>query len=347
MSAAGHVVRDLVPADHSRWDAFVHAHPRGTFFHLSGWQEAVTRGFGHQCLYLLTERAGEIRGVLPLVWIRSRLFGHALVSVGFGVGGGPLALDAAAENSLLDAAEARAGALGARHIELRGPPPERPGWVASTGLYYGFRKPLDPDPERNLASLRRKQRAMVRKALGLGLRSELDDDTSRLWKIYAASVHRLGTPVFGRRWFAALKAAFGPNCEILTILRDATPIASVMSFYFKDQVLPYYGGSLPVGRELAANDIMYHEVMRRAVTVHGSRLFDFGRSKAGTGAFEFKRHWGFEPTPLTYGFWLPRGGPLPAINPLNPKYRVFVDLWRRQPLWLSKVIGPAIARDLG
>jgi hypothetical protein len=87
--------------------------------------------------------------------------------------------------------------------------------------------------------------------------------------------------------------------------------------------------------------------MRHAVARRGARRFDFGRSKAGTGAFDFKRHWGFEPEPLTYGFWLPDGGSPPEINPLNPKYRLFVELWKRQPLWLSKLAGPLIARQLG
>lgn len=340
-------VRNLALADRIRWDAFVRTHPHGTFFHLSGWQEAVRQGFGHDCPYLLAERAGEIRGVLPLVRIRSPIFGHALISTGFGVAGGPLALDMEAETALLVAAEQRAAMLGAKNIELRSPPPDRPGWVAAARLYYGFKKPLDSDPEQNLANLRRKQRAMVRRGLSLGLRPELDEGVERLWNIYAASVHRLGTPVFGCRWFQALRQAFGEDCEVLTIVKDGTPVASVMSFYFKDQVLPYYGGSLPVGRALAANDVMYFEVMRRAVAERGVRLFDFGRSKAGTGAFDFKRHWGFEPIPLTYGFWLPQGGPLPERNPLNPKLKLLVQLWQRQPLWLSKQLGPLLARDLG
>ena len=346
-SASAPTVALLHDQDAPAWDHFVHAHPAGTFFHLAGWRDVMRRAFGHAGPFLLARRGGTITGVLPLVEIRSRLFGHALIGTAFCVGGGVLAADDESATLLLDAAERTARERGAGRIELRSPPPDRPGWVAASGLYFGFRKPLDPDPERNYAALRRKQRAVIRKGLDAGLKPELDDNVDRLHAVYAASVHRLGTPVFAKRYFTELQRTFGEDCEILTIVKGARAVASVMSFYFRDEVLPYYGGTLPEGRSIAASDVMYHELMRHAVARRGARRFDFGRSKAGTGAFDFKRHWGFTPEPLTYGFWLPDGGSPPEINPLNPKYRLFVELWKRQPLWLSKLAGPLIARQLG
>ena len=189
--------------------------------------------------------------MLPLVEIRSRLFGHALIATAFCVGGGVLAADDESATLLLDAAERTARERGAGRIELRSPPPDRPGWVAACDLYFGFRKPLDPDPERNYAALPRKQRAVIRKGLDAGLEPELDDNVDRLHAVYAASVHRLGTPVFAKRYFTELQRTFGEDCEILTIVQGGRAVASVLSFYFRDEVLPYYGGTLPEGRSIA------------------------------------------------------------------------------------------------
>ncbi|MDX6749967.1 FemAB family PEP-CTERM system-associated protein [Geminicoccaceae bacterium 1502E] len=339
-------IRPMREDDRQRWDAFVEAHPQGRPFHLSAWRQAVQQGLGHDCPWLLAERDGAIRGVLPLVRVKSPLFGHALISTGFAVEGGPLAVDAETVELLVAAAEAPDMRRGAR-LELRSAPPERAGWTAREGLYYGFRKPLDPDPERNLQQIRRKQRAVIRKGLAMGLQAAIDPGIERFFAIYAASVHRLGTPVFPKRWFAALARAFNERCEVLTVVQGGHPLASVMSLYWRGEVLPYYGGSLPEGRALAASDVMYAELMRHAVAVRGASLFDFGRSKAGTGAFDFKRHWGFMPEPLVYGFWSADGAPPPEINPLNPRYAAFVAVWKRLPLPLTKILGPPIARQLG
>jgi hypothetical protein len=91
---------------------------------------------------------------------------------------------------------------------------------------------------------------------------------------------------------------------------------------------------------------MYWDVMRRAC-LRGITCFDFGRSKIGTGSFAFKKNWGFAPEALTYGYHLRRLAAVPEINPLNPKYRAFVALWKRLPLGVSKLVGPWIARSLG
>ncbi len=132
----------------------------------------------------------------------------------------------------------------------------------------------------------------------------------------------------------------------LTIVHDGVPVASVMSFYFRDEVLPYYGGGTGEARRHAANDFLYWDLMRRACE-RGIRVFDFGRSKRDVGSFRFKKHWGFEPEPLAYEIRLVRATDVPDVNPLNPKYRMFVESWKRLPLPLSRLLGPPLARNLG
>ena len=223
--------------------------------------------------------------------------------------------------------------------------PQQSDW-AKSDLYVTFKKGIDPDVERNLLEIPRKQRAMVRKGIKAGLKGDLDEGVERLFAAYSDSVHRLGTPVFSKRYFQVLREVFGNDCEVLTISQNGQLVASVMSFYFRDEVLPYYGGGTAAAREVAGNDFMYWDLMRRACE-RGIRVFDYGRSKRGTGSFDFKKNWGFEPQPLHYEYLLVKGRRVPERNPLNPKYSLFIKLWQRMPLSFANFIGPHIVKSLG
>jgi FemAB-related protein (PEP-CTERM system-associated) len=329
----------------ARWDAFVEACPTATFFHRAGWKTAIERSFGHRGHFLYAEADGQIRGVLPLVHVHSRLFGNALISNAFCVYGGVASETGGAQRALDARALELAHSLGVDYLEYRSRSPVHADWACNADLYATFRKQISQDPEENLRAIPRKQRAMVRKGIKAGLKSEQDADVDRLYRLYAESVRNLGTPVLAKKYFRNLKQVFGDACEVLTVTREGTPLGSVMSFYFRDEVLPYYGGGSAAARDVAANDFMYWELMRRAGG-RGYRIFDFGRSKRGTGSFAFKTHWGFEPRPLHYEYKLLRANEMPAINPLNPKYRAFIALWRRLPLAVANLVGPLIARDL-
>jgi FemAB-related protein (PEP-CTERM system-associated) len=338
--------RPLDDAGERAWDAFVAAHPDGTFFHRSAWRRVVERAFGHRTHYLMAERDGSVTGVLPLGHVRTALFGSSLISVPFCVYGGPLAADRESFAALVAAAAALMEPARASALEFRflTPPPEE--WPARSDLYVTFRKPIADDDETNLKSIPRKQRAMVRKGIERGLTSTADQDVDLLHRIYAESVRNLGTPVFSRRYFRILAETFRDCMDVVTIRDGAAPVASVMNFYWRDAVLPYYGGGTAAARDCHANDFMYWDVMRRAAA-RGYGLFDFGRSKTGTGAFAFKKNWGFAPTPLHYRFRLAPGATIPDHNPLNPKYRLFIAAWKKLPLVVANVLGPPIVRGLG
>lgn len=344
MSIAVHRLADAEQA--RRWDDFVLACEEATFFHLSGWKEVVERSYKHRCVFLFAEENGEVRGVLPLVHINSPFFGNALVSNAFCVIGGPAAVTVAARMALDAEAVRLAEELGVDHLEYRLAAPVHDDWACNADLYVNFAKVLDPEPEKNLLAIPRKQRAVVRKGLKAGLTAEIDPTVDRFFRLYSESVRNHGTPVHSKRYFASLKAVFGDRCEIVTVLEGATPVSTVMNFYFKETVLAYYGGGAPRAREVAAFDFMYWDIMRRGCE-SGVRIFDYGRSKRNTGSFDFKKNWGFTPQPLYYEYKLLRRKDVPHVNPLNPKYRLFISLWRRLPLGIANTFGPLLARQLG
>jgi FemAB-related protein (PEP-CTERM system-associated) len=328
-----------------RWNRFVLAHPEGTFFHRAEWSQVLKRAFGHRSHYLYAERGGEIRGVLPLAEVKSALFGHSLVSTPFCVYGGILATDSEAHSALERKACALARELNVNYLEMRNRKRSHTNWP-SKDLYVTFRRPIDVESEKNMLAIPRKQRAMVRKGIQKNLTAEIDVDTDRLYAIYSESLRNLGTPVFSRSYLHTLKDVFGKDCEVLTVLSGGEPVASVMSFYFRGEVLPYYGGSVLAARAVAGNDFMYWQVMERAREL-GCKLFDFGRSKRETGSFDFKTHWGFEPEPLCYEYFLVKAPQVPDLSPKNPKYERMISLWRKLPVPLTRLIGPPVARFLG
>lgn len=336
----------LEDADEAAWDAFVLAQPQATFFHRAGWRRVIRQTYGHGTPFLLARGGGAIRGVLPLVHVRSRLFGDALVSTGFCVQGGILAADGMAATALAAAADAMGRERRVAYVELRGDEQELPGWRVKEGVYAGFRRALPAGEAENLQAIPRKKRADLRKALASRLTVETGVAPALFWPIYAESLRNLGTPVFPARLIAALQQEFGAAVEISLVRgADAQPLAALVSFYFKDQVLPYYGGALPAARPVHAYDLLYWSLMRRAVA-QGARIFDFGRSKLGTGAYDYKRYWGFAPEPLRYRYRLIGAREVPNVNPLNPRYRLMVEAWRRLPLPVANRLGPWLARHL-
>ena len=255
-------VRPFRAGDESRWDQFVWAHPRGTFFHLSGWKRVIERAFGHRTYYLIAERGPVVTGVLPLTHVKSLLFGSSLISNAFGVHGGPIAENTETLCKLEAEAVRLMDAIAVPVLELRDFSASRANWPSKKDLYVSFRKSLDPSVEHNLKSIPRKQRAMIRKGMRNKLRSEIDDSVERLYRVYAESVHNLGTPVFSKSYFRILREEFSTCSDIVTVTCGGQAVASVLNFYFRDEVLPFYGGGVRAARALAANDFLYWEVLR-------------------------------------------------------------------------------------
>jgi FemAB-related protein (PEP-CTERM system-associated) len=328
-----------------RIDGFVTAQG-GSLFHRPAWLLAVARGAGQAAHGLIAERGGTIRGWLPLSEVHSPVFGRMLASSGFAVEGGILAAGDDTAQALGIAAQELAQRLSCTTVELRGGAIP-PGWAARTDSHCGFVQALAADDEGQLATIPRKQRAEVRKGLAQDLTVSVGrgpEDRAAHYGVYAASVRNLGTPVFPRALFEAAFDAL--DSDILTIRHQGAPVASVLSFYHQGAVMPYWGGGTWQARHLRANDRMYFELMLHARR-RGCDRFDFGRSKTDSGAYHFKRNWGFTPQPMAYCNWTVPGAAQRDADPTSARHAARIALWKRLPLPLANRIGPLIARGLG
>ena len=353
------VIKSYSESNRQEWDRFVLGAPSASFFHLTSWKEAVEKVFGHKAHYIMAMRGDEIRGVLPLFEVKSRLFGHALTSVPFGVYGGISALDEQAFAMLEGSAQTLARAIGVDYLELRcdtmpaagvGAEAEAKqapgaGW-SSKDLYVTFRRPIYETHEKNMEAIPRKQRRMVRQGQKLELTSRAGhlEDLQEFYSIYARNVRDLGSPVFPLKFFRTLMEEF-KDSFILSVWKGEKMVAGVLTFVFRDTVMPYYGGGLREYFEYAVNDFMYWERMKWGCE-NGYKVFDFGRSKKETGAFHFKRHWGFEPTDLDYRFYLVNARQMPNVSPVNPKYSLMINVWKKLPFPVANWLGPKLVRGI-
>ena len=338
------------PGQANAADAFVRDRADGTPFHRPGWLKAIERATGNRALMLAAVApSGRIVGLLPLTHMRSLLFGQALVSAGFAVDGGILADDPRVIQALARAARDHAEGLKIGSIELRGGMPPSSDWNTHCGGHVGFIRPIASDDEAELLAIPRKHRAELRKALAnnaLCVETGRSPDLLRgHYRVYAASVRNLGTPVFPARLFREVLDHFGEDADILVVREGDRPVSAVLSLYHHGKVMPFWGGGVANARRLRSNELMYYRLMGHA-RAKGMTLFDFGRSKAGSGQAAWKKSFGFNPAPLTYHSWSATGKGR-DINPLSPQYQRGVELWKKLPLPVANLIGPFIARGLG
>ncbi len=336
-------VQELRSGDEGAWDEFVLKSPAGTVFHLSAWMRASQRILGRKCFGFVARRDRQITGVFPVALVRSRLFGDCMVSLPLTVYGGICANDIESHTALLAAGAGLADRHGVKYLEMRNRADVFPTDLPRRDLYVTFTQYLSPGPEKLMQGLPRDTRYAVRKSMKAGLEWTEDLSTDEFYEIYARSVHRLGTPVFSRSLFHFLRSEFGKQARIFGVRKGNTAIAGVLCFYFRDQVLPYYGGALSEYYRDSPNNFMYWNLIAQSCK-EGIREFDFGRSKQGTGSFQFKSAWSMQVTELPYRYHLVRAKEVPRMSPVDKKFQLPVAAWKRMPYPWTKVLGPLATR---
>ncbi len=342
-------IKQLFPEKFSVWDDYVKSHKKGSFFHLSGWYTVIQKSFNHACYFLYIEKKGEILGVLPLVEVKSHLFGHALISTPFCVYGGALADTDELIRLLEKEACHLADTLSVDYLELRYQD-QQDNTLLLKQMHSTFGCELAENNDKILAVIKKKQRAVIRHSLKNELTFSLQKGKDQLecfYQLLSTSYRNLGTPIFSKAYFENIVDVFGDDVDIALITDKNKQVSStVMNFYYNEKVLPYYGGGNESARGLKSADFMYYQVMCNA-SERGYRWYDFGRSKNDSGPYKYKKNWGMEPKSLYYYYYLVNAKELPNLSPNNPKYKDFISLWQKLPLKLSQFLGPFLSKYLG
>lgn len=333
--------------DQSTWDAFVDRHPHATSYHLYRWKQVIEESFGHRTHYLAAlDGGGTVRGVLPLVHMKSALFGNFLVSVPFVNYGGLLCASDGARDRLLHAAEALRREVAAQHVELR--------HLASgvAGLPSKEHKvtmvlPLEGSEEAQWSGFNAKLRNQVRKAEKGGLTFHMGgiELLDAFYRVFSRNMRDLGTPVYGKHFFRSVLAALPERTRIAAVSSEGRVIAAGILYWYRGAMEMPWASSIADYKPLCPNNLLYWEAIRFAIG-NGCRTFDFGRSTPHEGTYNFKKQWGAEPVQLYWQYLLEKGGALPELNNKNPKYEMAIKLWRKLPVAVTTFAGPHIVRSI-
>lgn len=333
----------LSEGQNGEWDRFVLGHPRGGPFHLIAWKKSIEETFGYRPLYVMAAEGARIRAVLPLFLVRNPLIGKALISSPFAVYGGLLCDSEESRAAVRGYVEELSRYLAVDYVELRNAHEEQCLGFERVSRYVTFEQQVGPDEQVILQSIPRKTRRMVRIALEKSFEMRATTDSAIFEDLYSKNLRRLGTPCFPRRHFARLRANYAGMLDFREVWLEGKAVAAVMSLYYMDRVLPYYGASDPEVNYAAPNNFMYFDLMRQAGE-NGYRRFDFGRSKKGSGSYDFKSHWGMVERELPYEILPVRRKSIPNFSPANAAFRLPIEIWRRLPLWLTRMLGPFLIR---
>lgn len=332
--------------DAREWDAFVAAHSDGTVDHLWGWRDVIASALGHESEYLVARRDGAIAGVLPLVLVRSRLFGRSVVSLPFLNYGGMLAADPDAASALVDAARETAIRFRASHVELRHRQRQCPD-LPCRRHKLAMTMALPGTADALWTSLDRKVRNQVRKAQkeALDVVSGGADLVHDFYDVFARNMRDLGTPVYPRALFEQTLRAFPDRARIFVVRHQGRPAAAGIGIALRDTVLNPWASSIRELRRLNPNMLLYWSMLEWAIE-RGAATFDFGRSSPESGTHQFKLQWGATEAPLCWEYLLLSRAEAPDQGPTNPKFQRAIRAWQSLPLAIANVVGPRVARHL-
>src|SRR5262245_6599476 len=333
--------------DSIAWDRYVLNHATASGYQLTGWRRVVQKAFGHRTLYLMVrDEHGQVGGVLPLVFVSSRLFGRFLVSMPFVNYGGVLTERFEAQQALLEAAVSRANTLGATHVELRHERQLDLDWPSKQHK-VSMRLDLPREAEALWKRFPSKLRSQIRRALReqLTVRLEGIELLDDFYRVFARNMRDLGTPVYGRRFFKAILEEFPKDARICVIYLGRQPVAAGFLYGFKNTLeIPWASSDRRYNR-FSPNMLLYHAALEYACR-EGFTTFDFGRSTPGSGTFRFKEQWGARPVPLYWYRWSRDGRPDPDVSPQNSKYARLIRAWKTLPVPLARLLGPLIVRNI-
>lgn len=340
-------ILELKNTNNERWNHFVAQHDNGTIYHLHEWRKLIQELFGHETYYFYTETdSGEITGALPLIRLKSRLFGDYMVSMPYVNYGSAIGDSRETEKALMHHASKLGNDLGISHIEFRDVHEESQFRSVRTDKVAMI---LDlPDEEEILwQSLGSKRRAQIKRPLRENPQVthggvELLDD---FYTVFSTNMRDLGTPVYPKLFFGKILDAFPANCHLVIIRHNNKPVCAGFLLAYKKTIEIPWASSLQEVNPLGMNMLLYWEVIKYAISA-GYQHFDFGRSTIDSGTYRFKKQWGAQMKQLYWHYWLSDGQELPQLSPSNTKYKFAIAAWKKMPVFMTKFIGPGIVKNL-
>lgn len=339
-------ISELTTEYEAAWSQFVSDHPDATIAHEIGWREVIRDSLGHRPIYLTASEGPRITGILPLFLVKTWWQSRYMVSLPWIDYGGVCASDNESERLLLKRACEITRQHKAEFMELRSVDSSPISDLEVSEKKVTFLLELDKDPEIVWKGFNAKLRNQVRKADKSGLVTEYAglEKLDLFYRVFARNMRDLGTPVWGKDFFERILTRFADTAKIILVKMNDKTIAAGLVLAFKDRLYVPSASSYRSYLKYCPNHALYWRVIKDACE-QGYQYFDFGRSTWDSNTFKFKKQWAPEPRQLRWQYHLNKADEIPAINPNNPKYRLFIGMWRMLPLSVANMVGPRLIKN--
>lgn len=305
--------------------------------------EQVFAVYGLKMRTLNAVRDGRNVGQLPLVHMRSRLFGNQLVSLPWFDAAQVGAVDDDAQAELVNQALELANEWGAHFVQIRQTDATNySSHVRTDKVVQRLR--LERDPEALWARLKATVRNQIRKAEKSGLvvqrgGAEVAQD---FFDVYSRNMRDLGSPSHRRRLFEVLLDLFSREANVYLVRHENLVVGGGLTLDNGDTLEIPWASSLREYNSYCVNHAMYWRILEDACR-DGYAWFSFGRSTPGSGPYQYKKQWQPEEVQL-YWYFLSRSNEIATAAAMPPKERFGMAsrIWQRFPLWLSRSLGPWI-----
>lgn len=337
-------VVELCEGDESAWDEYVQHSQAASPYHLSSWKRVIERTYGYPTHYFMVKEGGRIEGVLPLFELKSRILGHSLTTPP----GGLCAENEEAAVSLIERAKELTRKVDAKYLALRDSQKEWNAGLVSDCKHCTMIRDLPAQADALWKSLDGKLRRHIRIALNSDLQVSIggEEYLDDFYALLSTFLRDKGTPVFARAFLRNVAEELGDRLLISCLRWQGQLIGAYGTFLLGDTIFGAWGGSLRKYFDRRPNHMLYWHFMQYACK-HGFRRIDLGRSRMGSGHYEFKKGWGAGPLPLYQQYYLNGISQPPALvrsTEGDAKYRLLVSLWKRLPLAVTKALGPQLRK---
>jgi FemAB-related protein (PEP-CTERM system-associated) len=328
------------------WDDYVLS-KAASIYHLQKWRSLIKKVFGHKSYYLYaTNSEQQVVGILPLVQLKSLLFGNYLVSMPFFNYGGVVADSDEVEKALLEHAENLRQKLGCSHSEHRLSEESRCGLPVREDKVCMYLQ-LPSDPDELWQAIGSKRRAQVKRPIREGASFkvgglELLDD---FYYVFCRNMKDLGTPVYSKSFFKSILETFPQNATIAQVYLNDSPAGTGFLLNHQGMQEIPWASTLREYNRFGVNMYLYWNILKHSIESE-YKLFDFGRSSKDAGTLKFKKQWGGEEKQLFWYYQLQENKPIPQINHQNKKYELMINTWKKMPLGLCNFLGPHIVKSL-
>ena len=328
------------------WNAYVLENTAASIYHRAEWRELISKTFGHETYYFnARDKNHKIIGILPLIRLKSRIFGDFMVSMPYFNYGGAIADHPVIERQLMETANKKAAGLGIANIEYR-------DVITREGLPVRTEKvnmilPLPESVDNLWEGFSSKLRSQIKRPqrdlpdILIGGKEYLGD----FYEVFSRNMRDLGTPVYSKLFFSNIMDCFTQDSRIIQVRLHGRPVSAAFLLGFRNTLEIPWASTIREVNHLSMNMLLYWEVLKYAV-VNNYKYFDFGRSSKHSGTYRFKQQWGAHPRQLHWHYWLSTGQEMPSLNPDNPRYAMAIKVWRHLPLKLTNWLGPKVVGNL-